>query len=49
MGNLDATEQIEYDDNKMKTKLILIRSGGIFGFLMFDDKSIFNTFLDFTA
>ena len=48
MGDHDGTPQIEYDDISMKTQLILIRFGGTFGTLRFDEKSVFKTSLGFT-
>ena len=48
MGDYEGTLQIEYDDNTMKTKLILTRFGSTFGTLRFDERSFFNTLLGFT-
>ena len=43
-----GTLQNEYDGVTMKTKLILKRSGGTFGTLIFDEKSFYNTLLNFS-
>ena len=48
MGDHERTLQIEFNDFSMKTKPISTRSGGIFGTIKFDEKSFFNTLLDFT-
>ena len=48
MGDHDGTLQTEYNDISMKTKPVLTRSGGTFGTFKSDEKSFFNTFLDFT-
>ena len=43
MSDHEGTLQNEYDDITMKTKLTLPRSGGIFGTLIFDERSLLNT------
>ena len=43
----EGTLQIKYDDLNKRVKLILTRFGLTFGTLRFDEKSFFNTFLDF--
>ena len=48
LGDHEGTIKIEYDDNTMKTKLILTRPGSNFGTLRFDERSFFSTFLSFT-
>ena len=47
-GDHEGTLQIEYDDLNEKTKLILTRFGSTFGTLRFDEKSFFDSLLDFT-
>ena len=41
MGDHNGTLWIEYGDTGMKTKIVLIRFGGTFGTLRFDEKSFF--------
>ena len=49
MGDHEGTNQTEYDDNSMKTKIRLTRFGSTFGTLKFDAKTVFtNTLLGFT-
>ena len=48
MGNNEGTLKTKYDDFSMETKLILIRFGGNFGTLRFDEKSFYNTLLRLT-
>ena len=48
LGDHEGTLQIEHDDLKKETKLILTRFGSTFGTLRFDKKSFFNTLLGFT-
>ena len=48
MKDYEGTLQIEYDDISLKTKIILIRSGGTLGTLEFDQRSFFY-FLEFTS
>ena len=48
MGDHDGTLEYEYDDNTMKTKLVLTRFGGKFGTVRFDGKSFFITSLNFS-
>ena len=48
MRDHERTLQIEYDDETMKTKLIITRFGSTFGTLRFDEKSFFNILLAFT-
>ena len=48
MGDHEGTLQIEYDDDTMKTKLVLTRFGSTFGTLRFDERSFFDTLLCFT-
>ena len=47
MGDHGGIIQIEYDDISMKTKLILTRFGLTLGTLRVDEKSSFNTLLEF--
>ena len=49
MGDHEGTQQIEYDDIRMKTKPILTRFFGIFGTLGFDERPFYNMFLGFTT
>ena len=49
MGDHEGTLQIEYDDDTMKTKLILTRFGLTFGTLRFNEKSFFITSSGFTT
>ena len=44
----EGTLQIEYDDNTMKTKLILKRFGKTFSTLRFEEACFFNSLLGFT-
>ena len=48
IGDQDGTLQIEYIDISMKAELVLSRFGGTFGTLRFNEKSFYNTLLDFT-
>ena len=48
-GDHEETIKNEFDDNTMKTKLILTRFGSVFGTLRFDEKSFFHTLLGFPA
>ena len=48
MGDHEKTLKIEYDDIRMKTKLILTRFGSTFGRLRFDERSSFKILLGFT-
>ena len=48
LGDHEGTIKIEYDENTMKTKLILTHFGSTFGTLRFDEGSFFSTFLSFT-
>ena len=48
MGDQEETLQNDYDDDSMRTKLILTRFGGTFGTLRSDEKSFFITLLNFT-
>ena len=48
MGDREGTLNIEYDDDTMKTKLILKRFGGTLRTLRFDERSVFKTLLGFT-
>ena len=45
MGDHGGTLKIEYDDIKLKTKIILTRFGSTFGTLRFDEKSFCKTLL----
>ena len=47
MGDREGTLQYEYDDNTMKTNLILTRFGSKFGTLRLDGKSSFQYFIGF--
>ena len=47
MGDHEGTLQIEYDNIRMKTKLILTRFGSIFRTLRFDEKCFFKILLGF--
>ena len=49
MGDLEGTLQIGYDDDTLKTKLILTRFGGTFVMLRFDKNSFFHTLLSFES
>ena len=48
MGDHEGTLEIEFDDIRFKTKLILTRFGWSFGLLRFDERSFFITLLSFT-
>ena len=48
MGDHEGIFKTEYDQNSMKTKLILKRFGGTFGTLRFIENSLYNTLMDFT-
>ena len=47
MGDHEGTLKIEYDDLRMKTKLVLTHFGGTFKTLYFNEKSLLNTLLGF--
>ena len=48
MADYERTIQIEYDEIRKETKLVLTRFGGTFGTLRFDEKKFFITLLGFT-
>ena len=48
MGDHEGTLNNEYVDISLKTKLVLTPFGGSFGTLKFNEKSFFNSLLDFT-
>ena len=47
MGDHEETLKTEYDDITLKTRPFLFRFGGTFRVLRFDERSFFNTLLDF--
>ena len=47
MGDHGGTQEIEYDDFSMKTKLILNQFSETFETLRFDENSFLNTLIDF--
>ena len=44
IGDHEGTQQLEYDDVCMETKLVLTRFGGSFGTLRFDKISFFKLY-----